>query len=79
MKFEYDKTVEEVRKPVAVIYCSHLVIRGDGGEAIYLCSDSAVRDKAFVATREKFDDVLNSAHPKVEHRFYTGDSITITF
>ena len=79
MKFEYNKKSEEVRKPVAVIHYSHLVIRGDEGEAIYLCSDSAAISRAFCKEKGYFDDILDRNIDGVERRFYEGDSITITF
>lgn len=78
MKFNYDNTREETRKPVAMVYMTHLIIRGDEGEAVYLCSDQATLDKVFVHHKETFDEILeDSVH--VEKVFYKGDSVIITF
>ena len=72
MKFEYQTEDSEV---VAVIWATHLVVKGDSDEALVLCSDSTVSRHAFCD--RDFDYYLTNS--STSKKFYKGDKITITF
>lgn len=74
MKFEYHEKEEVEREVVAVLWATHLVIKGGCGNAFVLCSDVAPEDHAFKG--RDFDYYLNDLPTK---KFYKGDKITITF
>ena len=73
--------VSEVeREVVALIYCSHFVMRGTDGKAVYLTSDNAAHpppNTAFVHEDDTFEDLLNDTYEKrVIHK---GDKVTLQF
>ena len=84
MKIEY-KSKEEVEEPVALIYCTHLVLRGENGEAVYLTgpySQCPPSGTAVVHDTETFECLLSLKGGDRSEDYtpiYKGDSVTITF
>ena len=77
MKFEYDKTVEEVRKPVAWLY------RMEGSfdpDDLALCI-TATGNESFIWMYSDGDITIQQTKPSGEALkvFYEGDSLTLTF
>lgn len=78
MKFDWENK-EEDRECVAIMWLTHLVIKGDDGEAFVLCSPNAGNSRAFISdlSFSHYENYDSSLYEK--HKFYRGDSITITF
>ena len=80
MKFEYDKTVEEVRKPVAWLYRMEGPSYLDLVDDLALCIATTVPER-FIWAYSDGEFTIQTSPPTGEALkvFYEGDSLTITF
>lgn len=78
MKAKVEAAVK--REPVAVIYCTHFVMKGENGEAVYLTGNESKcppPDTVMVHSIETFQDVLDWCLDG--EVVYKGDKVTLQF
>jgi len=74
------KTPNKEREVVALVFCSHFVMKGLNGEAVFLTSDSSANppaNTAFVHSGWTFEDLFIS--PNLKKVIYKGDKVTLQF
>lgn len=85
MEIKYTPKEEVKEGPVALIYFTHLVFKGEDGEAVYLTgpySQSLPSGTALTHSSETFESLLELEGEFSEEDYtpiYKGDSVTITF
>ena len=80
MKFEYDKTVDKERKPVAWLYRMEGPSYLDYGDDLALCISTSAPER-FIWAYSDGEFTIQTTPPTGEALkvFYEGDSLTITF
>ena len=74
------KTPNKGREVVALVFCSHFVMKGLNAKAVFLTSDSSASplpNTAFVHSGWTFEDLL--INPNLEKVIYKGDKVTLQF